>query len=132
MILRYTIPGKPEPKGSMRFVTKYYAKSDNPNLAPWTVSAKWYAKEAMLRDGMKITGRPVKVLCFFYFKRPKSTKKSVEYKITKPDCDKLLRAALDSLTGIVIEDDAQVIGGLYAKHFADGDEPRTVVIVEVL
>ena len=71
MILRYTIPGKPEPKGSMRFVTKFYAKSDNPNLAPWTVTAQWMARQAASeRAGESITGGPVKVWAFFYFKRP--------------------------------------------------------------
>ncbi|MFZ1008641.1 MAG: RusA family crossover junction endodeoxyribonuclease [Candidatus Sulfotelmatobacter sp.] len=136
MILRYTIPGKPEPKGSLRFVTKYYAKSDNPNLAPWTAVAQWMARQALMDAGQSITNRAVKVSCFFYFKRPKSVKKT-EYKITKPDCDKLLRAVLDSLTGIVIEDDAQVVAGSYAKYFLDclGKqyiEPCTQVILEVL
>lgn len=131
-ILRYTIPGRPQPKGSVTFVTRLYAKSANKNLKGWHDSAQWAAQYAVLDYGVEPCEGAVKVTAFFYFARPKSVKKSVEHKTTKPDADKLLRAVFDSLTGIVIKDDSQVIGGSYGKYYADGIEECTKVIVEIL
>lgn len=132
-ILRYTIPGRPQPKGSVTFVTKRYAKSANSNLKGWHNIAQWEAAIAWAEEEytQPMSG-PVKVSAFFYFARPKSVKKSVEHKTTKPDADKLLRAVFDSLTGIVIKDDSQVIGGCYGKYYCDGIEECTEVIMEIL
>ena len=69
------------------------------------------------------------VECRFYFQRPKSTKKSIMDKVTKPDIDKLARAILDALTGIVFEDDSQVTTLVCWKGFGD---PRVVIQVDVL
>src|SRR5206468_58994 len=66
---------------------------------------------------------PVDVGLYFYFPRPKSHYRTgrnshllkdpaTEYKPSKPDLDKLVRAALDAITqsGRIWRDDAQVAG----------------------
>ena len=53
----------------------------------------------------------------FYFAKPKSTKKDIVRKVTKPDLDKLLRATLDGMSGIIYHDDSQVTDVRIAKLF---------------
>jgi Holliday junction resolvase RusA-like endonuclease len=48
--------------------------------------------------------------------------------VGRPDLDKLVRALLDGLTGIVMEDDSQVTELFASKEY--GQEPRMEVIVE--
>jgi crossover junction endodeoxyribonuclease RusA len=51
----------------------------------------------------------------FFFERPERAKSSL--KTTKPDIDKLQRAALDALTGVLFEDDSQVVSVICTKDF---------------
>jgi Holliday junction resolvase RusA-like endonuclease len=74
-------------------------------------------------------GQAVTVICNFYFDKPKSTKKSVRNKITKPDVDKLSRTVLDGLTGTVFKDDAQVVLLRSGKEFSD--RPRAEIQVDI-
>jgi len=48
---------------------------------------------------------------------------------TRPDIDKLSRAVLDALTGIVFSDDAQVADLQAHKFFADAERPVGVRVV---
>jgi Holliday junction resolvase RusA-like endonuclease len=48
----------------------------------------------------------------------------------KPDLDKLLRAVLDSLTGVLIKDDAQLVRIVVDKRY--GPEPGAQLTLEVL
>ncbi len=50
----------------------------------------------------------------------------------KPDVDKLVRAILDSLTGIVYHDDAQVIQVAAAKRYSPDGQPGAKVTVQYL
>ena len=70
--------------------------------------------------GHKPTVFPVEMGLEFYFPRPQSHFRTGKYAgeikdsaptrhTTKPDLDKLTRAVLDSLTGIVYLDDSQVV-----------------------
>ena len=60
---------------------------------------------------------PMSITVAFFFDRPKSTKKSVRHKVTKPDIDKLARSILDALTGIAFADDSQVTELHVSKGF---------------
>lgn len=59
---------------------------------------------------------PIGLTVDFYFLRPASAKKR-KYPSVKPDLDKLVRATLDSLTGILYDDDSQVIEINARKHY---------------
>jgi Holliday junction resolvase RusA-like endonuclease len=114
--LKFTVIGHPEPQGSTKaFVPKGWTRaivtSANKKNKPWRQEVAGVAKVEMQRAGIAMleSVHPVRVHAEFYFARPKSTKKSVIAKVTRPDVDKTLRSILDALTGIVFEDDAQVI-----------------------
>jgi Holliday junction resolvase RusA-like endonuclease len=51
-----------------------------------------------------------------------------DWKTTKPDIDKVARAALDALTGVVFGDDAQVVALQVAKRW--GSAPGVTVRIE--
>jgi crossover junction endodeoxyribonuclease RusA len=51
---------------------------------------------------------PVEIVLEFMFLRPDSAKKR-HWPVVKPDGDKLLRATLDALSGVLFADDAQVV-----------------------
>jgi Holliday junction resolvase RusA-like endonuclease len=88
-----------------------------------------------LRDRYKeeiITG-PVQIDFFFYFPIPKSTSKlrvrdmlnGVLHHISKPDVDNLSKFYLDTMTGVVYADDAQVTSMGVTKLYTT--EPRTLI-----
>jgi crossover junction endodeoxyribonuclease RusA len=131
MNVEFTVHGKPQPQGSTRaFVPKGWKRpiitSANKNLKPWRQDVSDQARMAM--GGALPDEGPIHVTCRFYFLKPKSTKKSVTYKITKPDVDKTARGVLDGLTGICFLDDSQVVSLHVTKQFCAHDE-RTVVAV---
>ncbi len=136
MRIDFTVAGVPQPQGSAKaFIPKGWNRaiitSDNKKLKPWRQEIAAMAQEAMKRvsdiPNWHVTEGPVEVTCYFYFQKPKSTKKSVTQKITKPDIDKLLRGVLDALTGIVFRDDAQVVGVQCYKLFDDAPSCRIIV-----
>lgn len=74
----------------------------------------------------------------FTFERPKSHVKRngdlrsgySEYHVQRPDVDKLCRAILDALTGVVYHDDSQVISLSAVKQWGIGNgvEVSTVIL----
>jgi len=71
---------------------------------------------------------PVAVNLAFMFVRPRGhygkrglRPSAPAQKITKPDVDKLVRAVLDAMTGVVFVDDAQVVSVQAAKWYAEQD-----------
>lgn len=87
--------------------------SDNKKMKPWRQEIAGCAIQWMQGGPSE---KPVTLRADFYFERPKSQKKA-EYKSTKPDIDKLGRAVLDALTGIVFRDDSQVIDCTLRKFY---------------
>ena len=127
--------GSPVPQGSMRaFMPKGWNRpiltSDNPKLKGWRQEIAGAASDAMRKQKLSVfASQAIAVICEFYFDRPKSLKKSVRHKITRPDADKCARSVLDALTGTVYKDDAQVISLHVVKEFSD--EPRAEIQVQV-
>jgi crossover junction endodeoxyribonuclease RusA len=70
--------------------------------------AAYAAAEARRGDLTPATGA-VAVALTFWLPRPKSLPKRAFYAVKKPDCDKLARAVVDSLTGIAYVDDSQIV-----------------------
>lgn len=114
------------PKGWKRAVIT----TDNRKLKPWRQQLSGTAEEAMKRGKCQMIERPgaARMSVTFFFARPKSLKKSIVEKTTKPDLDKLVRAFKDSLKGIVYEDDSQVVECLSRKGF--GLPERTEAVVQ--
>lgn len=125
MTVSFTVHGKPQPQGSTRaFIPRGWKRaiitSANKNLKPWRQDVSDQARAAM--GGAMPDEGPIHVTCKFYFLKPKSAKKSVVYKITAPDIDKLLRGIFDGMTGICFRDDAQVVSCQSTKQFSASDE----------
>ncbi len=133
--IRFTVEGKPEPQGSIRNVGhrggKAILTSDNPNLHAWREAVGYSARAARLTPGiMAHKDTPVRVDIEFHLERPPSAPKSRQSATVKPDLDKLCRAILDALTGILWQDDGQVTRINASKHYAP--KPYASIIVEVL
>ena len=118
--IAFTAHGAPEPQGSARaFVRggRAVVTSDNPDLHGWRQVVAWAAQQH--RPAEVIRG-PVRVRLRFYLTRPASVSERRRPRpIVKPDLDKLTRAVLDALTGIVWADDSQVVEVEASKNYGD-------------
>lgn len=129
--LSFTVFGEPVPQGSARaFVPKGWTRAiitaANSKTKPWRQQFAGTARVAMLESGFDpIMEGPVFVRLEFYFDKPKSVRKSLEHKCTRPDADKLVRLAGDSMTGIVFKDDCQIVDLEVIKRY--GSPARTEV-----
>lgn len=116
-MIKFTVHGKPAPQGSMRAFHRPGMKhavitSDNKKLKPWRQEISGMAQN----QGAVASLGPMVVTLDFYFSRPKSAKKRNGMTV-KPDVDKLARAVLDALTGIIFHDDSQVVHLTARKHY---------------
>jgi Holliday junction resolvase RusA-like endonuclease len=127
-VITFTASGLPEPQGSARaFVrgNRAVITSDNPNLHGWRNIVAWSAQAVapaeLMRGAVRVTLR-------FTFVRPASVSaKKRPMPTVKPDLDKLTRAVLDALTGVIWADDAQVCDMTVSKRYGE----RAGVMVEV-
>lgn len=133
--IRFTVIGVPQPKGSTRAFMRPGGRfpivtSDNPKVKAWQ---KVVGLGAMAARGAGVpawTGA-VDLHVAFYLPRPQRlARKATPPHITRPDCDKLLRAILDSMIGICFADDGQVVSITATKAYAEaGDQPRATITV---
>jgi Holliday junction resolvase RusA-like endonuclease len=122
--LTFQVYGEPVPQGSTRaFIPKGWNRpiitAANKKTKPWRQEIAGAALAAMEKDLLDCAGKnvPFRLAVTFRFQKPKSTKKTVLEKVTKPDTDKLIRSVLDALTGIVWTDDSQVVEIHARKEF---------------
>lgn len=121
------VPGVPAPQGSARaFVrgNRAIITHDNKKTMPWRDSIAWHARARFNIDSI-MWPRPsaLHVEVDFVMPRRKAEPKRVTPAHTrKPDVDKLARAVLDALTGILFEDDSQVVALIAGKRTADVSE----------
>ena len=134
--ISFIVYGRPEPQGSSRaFVIagRAHITSANKKLKPYRQEVAGAAIVA--RDAAGVCGvfAPKHVPVFaefrFYFERPPSIPKRRVQHVVKPDIDKLVRASLDAITGILLCDDAQVVE-LIAKKFY-GSPARVEITVRI-
>ena len=124
MFLRFRVVATPVPKGSARaFIAggRAIVTSDARNLKGW----EYLIRSQAARVVLVTTAEPIRIAVDFYLPRPKSHPKRREIPHTKkPDLDKLARAVLDALTGVVYDDDAQVVALRCTKRHATlGEQP---------
>jgi len=117
--IEFFVAGEPVPQGSTK--SFYIKKLDrvvtthtNRNTDKWRQRIATEAQHANeLREANFYTDDKMcgyKIILDFYMSKPKSAPKRVQLNTKRPDLDKLVRAALDGITGILIVDDSQVIG----------------------
>ena len=129
-VFEFFVPGEPKPKGSMRafmVAGKPVLTSDNASLKDWhaCVSGSLFALA-----GKSMLDGPVRVHLNFYLPKPKKPKHAAH--ITKPDLDKIVRATLDPLTGVLFKDDSQVTALWTTKEYAGPEGCGARVRVESL
>jgi Holliday junction resolvase RusA-like endonuclease len=109
------VAGRPTPKGSFKPIKsagRVWLKPDSSDaLSAWVANLR-----AAIPTPHDVTQSAVSVDVTFFLARPKKhyTKKGIRpdapvWVSKKPDIDKLQRALLDALTGVVWHDDEQVV-----------------------
>jgi Holliday junction resolvase RusA-like endonuclease len=140
--VRFTAYVKPEPQGSSRaFIVKgkwggadrAVVTSDNKDLKSFrsevTREAIRAVVDANLPRPMAEKHVPVSVEVDFYFQRPPSIPKKRIEAVVRPDVDKCLRSILDSYTGVIFEDDAQVVSIVGRKHYGAPERVEAVAAI---
>ena len=128
--IRFTVLGRALPQGSKNaFKTgnRVVLVEASKGLKPWrsVVALEAKLKRDEVQDQSLIEG-PVAVELLFQFVPGKTVKR--KEMTTKPDVDKLSRAILDALTGVVWKDDSQVVELRARKQYGVADLCRIAVI----
>ena len=125
------IDGVPKAVQSFRFTRRGFRYQPK-DVVSWKNFVKLQCMAQLPDDFTTIEG-PVMVDMKFVFPPlkswPKRKLKQLDegvtfHKTTRPDCDNLLKATLDSLSGIVWKDDSQIVELKMVKVY--GREPMTV------
>lgn len=139
--IKFTIPGEPCAQGRPRFSTLGgYVKAIDPAKSRNQKSyIKYLATAAAKQQGWTYTYRPLYVEIIAYMGIPKSKSKKwraaairgQERPTKKPDVDNLFKLVTDALSGILYNDDKQIVSCRVQKWYSE--EPRTEVkITEVI
>jgi Holliday junction resolvase RusA-like endonuclease len=131
-VIEFFVPGVPQPGGSKRaFYVKKIGRAvitdDNPKAKGWKELVSAAAYEA---HGKAPLSGPLALEVIFRLTRPKghfgSGKNADKVKAgappfpaVKPDCTKLLRSTEDALTGLLWNDDAQIVKQTVSKEYTD-------------
>lgn len=122
----FFVHGTPKPQGSKRaYVNKHTGKAhlveSSKGVGTWRGDVRAAAVAVMGENPP--SQRPLTVSVMFYMRRPKSHPKTKRtWPTARPDVDKLARAVLDAVTGIVFQDDSQVVS-LHAFKLWDQEQP---------
>ena len=121
-MLEYDVQGTPSPKGSVSGYARQ--RIDGSWYGSVTHTSKSKIWEKSIRDQIGQLEVPLEgpliVSLAFRVGRPKTVQRDLP--AVQPDIDKLARAVLDALKG-VISDDRQIVDLLVSKRYADDDLP---------
>lgn len=128
MVLRFRVDGLPASQGSLRaFVVKGrpVVTHDSSRTRPWREAVKYAALQAR-GDRAPSSDRPLVLQLQFRLPKPagyatRTPRQRARWlwPWRKPDLDKLVRAVLDALTGILFSDDAQIVRIEAEKAYGD-------------
>lgn len=130
--------GTPRPQGSKKHVGNGRMVEQSKHLKEWRAVVTEAASRAMRAAKATPTPKPtpIEVTAVFKMDRPKRLKSGdfAEHLHTStPDGDKLERAILDAMTGVVYEDDSQVAVVNKRKRYAyPNEDPGVFVIIREL
>lgn len=128
----FFVPGQPMPQGAIRPVVVRGrlrgVHKDGKRLQPWRNAVTW---EGVRARGARPLPFPkpqaVSLYAVFYMRRPQRPK--APWPITMPDLQHLVRAIEDAVTGILYEDDSQIVHLDVRKEYAEGTLVPGVTIV---
>lgn len=126
------VVGIPAPQGSKKSIGNNRFVETSKKLPAWRKAVKEAALEVMATE-QKIEG-PVRVVIWFFLPRPKTiSMKQRKFPIVPPDCDKLVRSVLDSLTQAGVWTDDSLVISIHAnKNYADEREPGATIAIQAL
>lgn len=109
-LISFVVRGKPRPQGS----TRAWVKNGKPIITSTTKGlGNWrrlIADQAQRHAPDELWSGPIGIRLLFLLARPKSEpKRKRTWPDRRPDIDKLCRAALDALTEVIYDDDAQIV-----------------------
>lgn len=126
-MVAFVVPGVPVGKGRPRFSTRggrpmAFTPEKTRNYEELVAA---HAKAAMRGEPPRVG--PVALVVCVHVPIPKSATKrfrtaiseGVQYPITKPDIDNYVKGICDGMSGIVFEDDSQVVECLVQKRYSD-------------
>lgn len=128
--IKFTVYARPEPQGSTKgFLLKgkwgqkdrVILTSANKKLKPYrqelTNTAMVTLSDTGTQRPMAAKQIPISITLDFYFEKPTSVSKKRSHISVKPDLDKICRSTIDALTGIIYQDDAQIVELSARKHY---------------
>ncbi len=119
--LRFTVPGIPQPQGSVRSLGKGRPSihGNAERLLPWRAAVTAHCQQAMQGGEWPLTG-PVCLQVTFALPKPASAPKSREYPDKRPDLSHLVRAAEDAIVAAgALVDDGQIVHCMASKVWPD-------------
>lgn len=118
-------------KRQNRHFVQNYIPGDDPVQA-WREHVQIMARQAY--QGEPLDGVPISLAVKFLMPRPKAMRGTDRaWHLTRPDCDNLVKAVKDALTGICWKDDAMVCREVISKEYHAADEqPGASVMIEVI
>ena len=102
--IKITIPGIPASKGSFNIGKYGQIYQADKKLKGWVNAISWQARAQAPREPSQAA-----VELTITFNLPQASNNKDIHPIIRPDIDKLARAVLDALTGIIYKNDSQVI-----------------------
>ena len=131
MTAQVFVPGVPVPQGSARaFVVgkRAIVTGANPKTNPWRADVAAGVRSAIGEQIVHPNGAVAVELRFVMPRRKSEPKRITPAHTRKPDLDKLARALLDAITGLVFTDDSQVSELLATKRTAAiGEQPGVLI-----
>ena len=133
MEITFDVIGRPSPQGSKKSIGNNRFVESSKFLPAWRKAVRVAAEEAVTASMWARVSGPVELEVMFYLDRPSSISKTQRPQPTvAPDLDKLVRGVGDALTGVVYDDDSQVIRCLAWKVYADTRVPGAFIRVNEL
>ena len=133
MEITFDVIGRPAPQGSKKSIGNNRFVESSKFLPAWRNAVKIAAEEAVTSSMWARVSGPVELEVMFYLDRPSSISRNKRPQpIVPPDLDKLARSCLDPLTGLIYDDDSQVIRLLAWKTYADTRPPGAFIRVAEL
>lgn len=120
-MLSVTVIGTPIGQGRIStFGRGQTVHSNAKTLKPWRESIAWHVRQEMAVQGVEIIPKeqPVELRATFTIKRPQRPKSWAP--VVRPDLDHYVRSLCDSLSGVLLEDDSQIVSIQTSKVYAVG------------
>lgn len=138
IICKFRVDGVPVPKGSTKaFVVNGRANTTNanPKTKEWQSRVSYAGQQAREDAYIPKTNRGddgVGIIAVFRFPRPQSDRRGRRLHTVRPDLDKLIRTIGDALTGVLFDDDSQIISISATKEYCDDCAPHVDVTIRCI